>query len=434
MDGSEHLIGQKEGQREAYEGIAKINFWTSALSVLGCLVILGIFVAFPHLRKFFSRLVVYLTVSDFWLCMCNLIGHVDNPSSTKCLVQAVVVTYFGLSSIIWTVIIAYALHQTICRQNVNLEARCEGYFHMIGWGVPFIALVFVAVFSSFGEAGFWCWVPNTPVGVLMRLAVFYFPLWFGVAYNFWVYRKVRRLLKRMLERYKADGGDCEIQQETMNAFEYEQSLARRYQSVQMLLSLPLVLAFCWFFSSIRRIIEIFMPGFSFSVLDYLCVSTASLQGALNAIIYGMNPAVREAMSAKFFRGKEALKGAGQKLRGQRNAERFAELQESTELESSCPQASTIGKITYDLRSMDLDNRDDAWVFDQEPSTSARSAAASSSRSSAAPSHTSVKADAAPMAPPDFEDPPLAPDVQSPLGPDFRGPEQTYSAGSTVKSE
>merc|ERR1712139_373746 len=111
----------------------------------------------------------------------------------------------------------------------------------------------------------------------------------------------------------------------MNAFEYDQSIERHYQSVQMLLALPLVLAFCWFFSFIRRIIEIFFPDFSFAFLDYLCVSTASLQGALNAIIYGLNPAVREAISAKFFRGKEALKGAGQKLRGRRNAERFAKL-------------------------------------------------------------------------------------------------------------
>lgn len=59
---------------------------------------------------------------------------------------------------------------------------------------------------------------------------------------------------------------------------------------------PTVLMFCWTAASIDRIIGVFVPGgISWHLFDYVIVVTGSLQGFLNALLYGTTVAVREAI-------------------------------------------------------------------------------------------------------------------------------------------
>jgi len=257
----------------------------STLSIIGCTCIILIFLRFQRLRKHFARLVVYLTISDLWFCFSNILGHFpDNGSG--CFVQALLSTYFGLSSILWTGSIAYSLRRVIENTASFNEALIEVRMLQICWGIPFLLTVATLIFVRFEPAGYWCWIEGTAMGEMTRLIVFYIPLWSCICYCTFTYR---RLSKRVV--YLLNTQDPSSRFVT----EMETSKQEENRALQRLMMFPMVLVFCWSSGSISRIIGIFFPKFSWSLLNYITVFTGSLQGFLNAVLYGSTIAVREAI-------------------------------------------------------------------------------------------------------------------------------------------
>ena len=81
---------------DEYPVLRQLNFLVAVLSVLGASTIIVLFSVFVSLRKFFSRLVVYLAIADFWQFTLTAFGHFSGPSS-GCLVQGAGLTYFGVA-------------------------------------------------------------------------------------------------------------------------------------------------------------------------------------------------------------------------------------------------------------------------------------------------------------------------------------------------
>merc|ERR1712146_582582 len=123
-----------------------------------------------------------------------------------------------------------------------------------------------------------------------------------------------------------------------NAFQLHRDKQRQRRSLQCLLLLPLILAFCWLPSAIRRLVDIFIPDptWSFMPLDYLCVAVGPLQGFLNAIVYGFTPAVRDAMTGRMDHRARMLKGMTARLGSawKPSKKRFAHFQDDAEAASS----------------------------------------------------------------------------------------------------
>lgn len=266
------------------------NALSSTLSIVGCGCTLTMFFLLKSQRKFLMRLVVYLSVSDFWLCMGNLLGK-PSADSSRCNVQALMLTYFSLSSTLWTAMFAYAL-RAIVHHSEDVEAR-EGTLHMIAWGMPLVATIVTLCTVQLGPAGFWCWIENTPVGSVMRMVVFYVPLWATMVYSFVVYWRMKNKIKRCLRR-------AEIQpdfEDEEDAFGTHRRLKERVALLERLTLLPLILVGCWIVASINRIWQIFFPDFDSPFIDTLVCGTASLQGFGNAVVYGSTPAIRRELSA-----------------------------------------------------------------------------------------------------------------------------------------
>mmetsp|Transcript_3009 Transcript_3009/g.7176 ORF Transcript_3009/g.7176 Transcript_3009/m.7176 type:complete len:313 (-) Transcript_3009:48-986(-) len=266
------------------------NATSSMLSVVGCGCTLGMFFLLKSQRKFLMRLVVYISVSDFWLCIGNLLGKPPRDSS-RCNVQAMMLTYFSLASTLWTAVFAYAL-SAIVNRSEDVEAS-ESSLHMVAWGLPMIALVPTLVIAQLGPAGFWCWIENTPVGSVMRMLVFYVPLWTTMVYSLVVYWRMKRRIKRCLRQaeIRPDFEDEE------DAFGTTRRLQERVSLLQRLTVLPLVLFACWAIASMNRIWQIFFPDFDSPIIDALVCGTAALQGFGNALVYGSTPAVRRELAA-----------------------------------------------------------------------------------------------------------------------------------------
>jgi hypothetical protein len=100
----------------------------------------------------------------------------------------------------------------------------------------------------------------------MRFIQFYIPLWFAIIYNFKIYLQVIAFLKTYCER-------------DTNHF-----LIRRLRLY------PLILVICWSWATINRLYN--FVGKEVFILNFLHIFFGSLQGFLNACVYGLTKSVR----------------------------------------------------------------------------------------------------------------------------------------------
>lgn len=274
-----------------------------------------------------------------------LIGaHMDSVYTG---VQSAMGSFFGLASILWTLAIADSVRCILLARDLTLESRHEVRLHGFAWGCSLLAFVLVVCAGVAGPAGISCWIRNTATGTVVRMITFYIPLWCGIGYSMWVYWNVSGMMSCLLERHQVEASH----EYEGNAFDYRQHIEQQRRSLQCLLILPGVLVFCWTPSTIRRVIDIFIPGFAWTPLDYACVVAGPLQGALNAIIYGATPAVRDAMfgrldhSAHKLRGNLRMLRSLRKNRGScgRSRRSFQRLDEEDGLASGLRESANVGR-------------------------------------------------------------------------------------------
>mmetsp|Transcript_76869 Transcript_76869/g.248991 ORF Transcript_76869/g.248991 Transcript_76869/m.248991 type:complete len:233 (+) Transcript_76869:652-1350(+) len=124
-------------------------------------------------------------------------------------------------------------------------------------------------------------------------------------------------MRRLLAQHQIDGSS----EYESSVWDYQHDIDRQRRSLNCLLLIPLVMVVCWTPSSIRRLIDIVVPDWGWTPLDYLCVVLGPLQGALNALIYGLTPAVRDALFGRLDHSAQKLRGVQKRLRALRPGRR-----------------------------------------------------------------------------------------------------------------
>ncbi|XP_019637767.1 PREDICTED: probable G-protein coupled receptor 157 [Branchiostoma belcheri] len=155
--------------------IPRLPFWikvttltSCALSILGSALIIVTFFAWKDIRTTSRRLLVFLSLTDFWTAIALFYGVYTDfvDSSVDCIAQSIVSTFMGTSSFFWTVSIAIYLYITIVKTDTQLAGSLTKYFHVVSWGVP---LAVVACAAGLQKLGYdrsevsvgWCWVKLT---------------------------------------------------------------------------------------------------------------------------------------------------------------------------------------------------------------------------------------------------------------------------------
>jgi hypothetical protein len=117
-----------------------------------------------------------------------------------CRIQAVAITFFACTSVIWTTCIAWYIYRSV---NVSSRAdRPERYqlrFHIIAWTYSAISAGFVGTMDV-EYSGMWCWIPDTRfVDELSKFLIFYSPLWLMWLLNIYWYAAASREINRLLK-------------------------------------------------------------------------------------------------------------------------------------------------------------------------------------------------------------------------------------------
>ncbi|WAR21218.1 GP157-like protein [Mya arenaria] len=170
---------------------------SSALSIVGALVIFCSYSFIPPEKNFTRKLLMYLTVADFVTAFGNMVGmvryvtlygtgprvqncsgHVKTEEEWLCKTQSFLTTASNMSSFLWTLVIAVHLWASVVLQSDKTKSRLARFiYHVLCWAVP-VAVV-ASIFGSLGEdycfgTGVWCGIrsdlPHHEVEMLMYIA------------------------------------------------------------------------------------------------------------------------------------------------------------------------------------------------------------------------------------------------------------------------
>lgn len=250
------------------------------LSITGSLCIIISYMTFVSLRKFLFKLAFCLSLCELFWGISMILG-LPEKNSPACRLQAYAISYFGLSSILWTSAIAYMLYvysfYPVC-VNKTFEVRRERFIHLGCWGLPLLLTLLPELVqfslnstSVYGQEFIYCWFRLDPdderVTNIWRLLQFYIPLLCTLIYNTVVYYRVNKALQSLNKDVNS-----------------KDDKRRRVP----LMTYPLILVCCWSFGFANRIYPLFSKG-SEKVSPFpmwmLNVIFGSLQGFFHGIAY-----------------------------------------------------------------------------------------------------------------------------------------------------
>lgn len=256
------------------EMVYNARLFCSITSILGALYIIVVYFAMQQVRRLFAfRLIVYLSISDLLFSTAMLLGPLDG-TSTLCQVQAVMITLFGLATVLWTVSIALTMYLVVLSRSSSVEVH-EAKMIAVCYGLPMLVAALPFLTHSYGASLEWCWLETKDLGPIWQVVVFYGPLWAAFAINSYIYWAIRQYLGQVLD-------------DLVGITEEEREEKRKI--VSRLQWYPWVLFICWLVGTVDCVYSYIEPEPLF-VLSLLHYSLGSLQGAGNALVYGCNATV-----------------------------------------------------------------------------------------------------------------------------------------------
>lgn len=138
---------------------------TSALSLLGAIVIIVTYYAWKDMQSTSRKILVYISGADCVVVSSFMFGAFlpPNTNSPACTAQSLLYTTANLCSIFWTTFMAVFLYISVARKKPKLADIMFYMFHAIGWGVPVLIACIALQAGVLGNdrdiySSAWCWI------------------------------------------------------------------------------------------------------------------------------------------------------------------------------------------------------------------------------------------------------------------------------------
>mmetsp|Transcript_22616 Transcript_22616/g.40711 ORF Transcript_22616/g.40711 Transcript_22616/m.40711 type:complete len:297 (-) Transcript_22616:58-948(-) len=259
-----------------------------SLSIVSCLFVVILYFWLEDLRQFTFRLVAYLATADILKGIGMLLPPDD---ATMCMIQAIINVYFEFCSFLWVAVISYVMLNVIVHRDIDIQ-RKETKFLLFCSLLPLFASVLPAILGNYGYAEGWCFIADSGggfvEGTVTRVIVFYLPLYIVLIYCGYIYHQVHK----------------EIAEHTRVTSTHDTSFSERRSILYKLYLYPVVLFFSYALVTVYRIYNFSTDGAQNFPLAFVSAFFMSMNGLLNALVYGLTKNVRLALVAKL-RGREA---------------------------------------------------------------------------------------------------------------------------------
>ena len=153
---------------------------STSLSCVASVVMVLIYLAWKDIRKRGAQsIITFIAIADFFTAFCyltgcvNILTHYNETDGQKCKVyktfcdiESYIITLAGMSSFLWTMILAFYFYMITSQRNRcnrNIALKLMPVYHLIGWGIPvLIALPLLCLkklgYSPFVGGTVWCYI------------------------------------------------------------------------------------------------------------------------------------------------------------------------------------------------------------------------------------------------------------------------------------
>jgi hypothetical protein len=134
---------------------AKVRQALSVITLVTCLLLIGVIVLFQKYRFPNTRMVLWMTCVATLQALGYLIPF-NQKNDGVCDFQAVWISFCDWAFALWIIVIAFNLHQMVVLGKKNTTSY-EKFYHAFVWGVAFIVslLPFLGGVEIYGPAGAW---------------------------------------------------------------------------------------------------------------------------------------------------------------------------------------------------------------------------------------------------------------------------------------
>jgi hypothetical protein len=224
--------------------------------------------------------VTYLALADILKGVGMLFPSEDRVT---CEIQAFTSVYFEIASFMWVGVICYVMFNVVVKKDFYCQ-RKELCFILICNVIPLTGALLPVFFNNYGYAQGWCFIDDSGdgfvVATVLRAVVFYIPLMVVLAYCAYTYTRVYR----ELSCYSKNTLDIT----------YEDRRAVLYK----LYLYPLVLVVSFAPVTVYRVTNFSNDHDSGNfALALTSAILMSLNGLMNAVVYGMTKHVRQTVLA-----------------------------------------------------------------------------------------------------------------------------------------
>ena len=247
----------------------------AVLSMLGSSFIMFSYFWFPDLQTFPYKLIMFLSLADFFASSEYLLAIQDVGVTTEdsecyqntfmCYFSAGLTQYFDMASFLWMAVISYNIYQVLVNRRGHDVVKLEKWYHVVCWGVPAILAVIVTATGSLGDSGNWCWIKQDHQ--IERWLCYYVILIMIMIFNVATYYITSGVLKQQ-------GG------------------AHQKALTQRMMMYVGVFLFIRFWSVLNRFVELIVGNHGVYPLMFLHSLFSPLQGFANAIVYGFNRKIK----------------------------------------------------------------------------------------------------------------------------------------------
>jgi len=246
----------------------------ASVSLVGSLFIMTMYAIFPKLRGNCFRLILYLSLADFFTSIIFIIP--ENAFSGWCEMKGGMINFTSLLRILLTAVIANSIYTSYSENDINFKKREK--FFIVGIAIISVMLsVLPYSTGSYGHAQGICWIvaegDSLVTGTIWRVIIYYGPFWSVFTYNTIVYASIVKNVRKELKLI--EGLDS-----------YIDTVIKKLQMY------PAVLMVCMVPTSLNRIYDTIWPDDPSIVLTCIAFGILSCMGLFNAIVYGCTPSVK----------------------------------------------------------------------------------------------------------------------------------------------
>ncbi|XP_005100358.1 cyclic AMP receptor-like protein A [Aplysia californica] len=244
---------------------------SGSLSLIGAIFMVFVIWLFKRYVAFSQRLTLYLSISSLLHSIGFLMGsRIDD--GPFCDFQGWYITYFHWQVMLLVGCITFNLFMNVVR--LTTTAKFEWVYVVICAAVPLVVSLLPFIDNVYGPSGSWCWIVED---TKWRIGIWYGPLFTFIIILIAVYGFIIFTLLRKASTWEGT---------------YDPNTHRQHQlmkeDIKPLRFYPFVYLAVSVFSLINRIQNAISPDYHVFALVLLATMTSPLQGALNAIAFGID--------------------------------------------------------------------------------------------------------------------------------------------------